>query len=106
MTVDFAPTFLNISGSLQSVVENFDGMSFLSLLTQSSPLSSTKLPHPFASRSLISETNFSDQNFFTAQFASGDNSFRDAILVEYFGEHQNRIPHCPKYKNQGLAVSV
>ncbi|XP_059142320.1 N-acetylglucosamine-6-sulfatase-like isoform X1 [Physella acuta] len=103
MSVDFAPTFLNISGSSQSVVENFDGMSFLSLLTHSSPLSSNTSPRPSISRSFISETKFSPPSLFSAQFSFGDESFRDAILVEYVGEHLNRVPHCPRYRNQGLA---
>ncbi|CAL1548211.1 unnamed protein product [Lymnaea stagnalis] len=30
-------------------------------------------------------------------------SFRDTILVEYFGEHDGEIPGCPKYTNQGLS---
>ncbi|KAH9508518.1 hypothetical protein Btru_055406 [Bulinus truncatus] len=38
MTVDLAPTFLNIGKASQSVVDSFDGMTFLSLLSVKEPI--------------------------------------------------------------------
>lgn len=32
-------------------------------------------------------------------------SFRDKVLVEYHGEHQDFVTGCPQYMNQGMAVS-
>ncbi|KAI8781287.1 N-acetylglucosamine-6-sulfatase isoform X1 [Biomphalaria glabrata] len=128
MSVDLAPTFLNIGKIGQSTLDNFDGMTFLNLLTTSHfPYLDAKEIKATSNNSSpdVTDSYFIDEQGFVKECSSWDAAralcvswhaakrtvrhtigFRESVLIEYFGEHVNDIPGCPSYENQGLSESV
>ncbi|GFO01069.1 N-acetylglucosamine-6-sulfatase-like [Plakobranchus ocellatus] len=102
MSIDLAPTFLDITGT--NIPAQFDGMN-LSPLLHPKQMNSA-LHNQEEAMSSSSSMNLSPPSQ-SARFNSGSpNLFRTSVLYEYFGEAEDTTPGCPQLNNQRVFESV